>query len=774
MRAASAQTITIVQGQGQLVCDLCAGVPFSFPDDLVVLVTDANGNPVSNAAVSWTVVAADHIAPPNGQLIFGPSTVTGSSTSPGAGLCTQLGYSCQRYTGTDTGGKTLRVMSITATSSGKSITFTLTEAPSLSPSDITNQNVLASVTDPPANTLFTGTAGTTDSSGPAIQATVFTAAGTPVANVSVRLVPDAGSTPGAATATCASQTGADPGSVLTSSSGIATCNVVFGQVPSTGTPPQPSYVRILIGGVVTPLFQQNVINSAVLGLELSGETSGPIGFGAPFNARYEVIVTPATPAAVQIISGNNQTANRGQAFASPLVVKVVDASSPPNPLPSASVLWSVVPNGAAFVTPASPTTDSNGEVSATVALSTATAGGPLSVTATTANGKSATFNLSVNVAVTGLTISSGDMQSVSEGQQFQAVAVQVVTSTGQSAVDIPVQFAVISGPATVSASSNTTDQNGIAGVGLVAGNTTGPVIVTATVGAFSVSFHLTVLPPGLTLTSANFLNGAGFFATGNKNSGALSPCSIGTVVIGTPLTTATLPSVPNLFGAAIQQPSGASVIFNPTNTNPVTGDSAPILGAFGNSAQTLITFQVPCDVTPGGAVPVSVTLNNATTLTPVNLDIRSASPGIFELPMSDGIRRAVAVRPDGTFVSLTNPARRTETIRIYITGIGPVVPALATNALPTPGVDSLSTAAFLAVQIATPVTAANPLGLELVPVLPTSRVSPALLGVFELDIAIPADATQGNNTFLEVAVLVTNPGDYQDANPGVGSKLPIQ
>jgi uncharacterized protein (TIGR03437 family) len=274
-----------------------------------------------------------------------------------------------------------------------------------------------------------------------------------------------------------------------------------------------------------------------------------------------------------------------------------------------------------------------------------------------------------------------------------------------------------------------------------------------------------VLPPGLNLTTANFLNGAGFFATGDQNSGALSPCSVGTVVIGTPLTTATRPAVPNLFGIATQQPLGASVIFNPASTP----DQAPILNVTGiNSAQTLITFQVPCDVIPSGAVPVSVTLGSATTITPVSLDIRGASPGIFELPMSDGIRRAVGVRPDGTFVSISNPARRGEIIRIYITGIGPVSPALTTNALPTPGVDSLSTAAYLAVQVG------NQGGVEGVPVLSSSRVSPSLLGVFELDIMIPADALQGNNTFLEVGVLVTSTGNYQFAQPGVGSKLPIQ
>ena len=36
----------------------------------------------------------------------------------------------------------------------------------------------------------------------------------------------------------------------------------------------------------------------------------------------------------------------------------------------------------------------------------------------------------------------------------------------------------------------------------------------------------------------------------------------------------------------------------------------------------------------------------------------AASPGIFETVMSDGVRRAVVIRPDGSFVSPQNPARR--------------------------------------------------------------------------------------------------------------------
>jgi uncharacterized protein (TIGR03437 family) len=750
VHTASAQTISIVQGDGQLICDGCAGGTYSFLDDLIVLVSDANGNPLSGVTVTWSVTDADGIRPPAGTL--NSATTTTSGANAGTGLCNQIGNSCNRYSGNDTGSINIRVMAVTAAlSNGQKVTFTLTEAPNISASGSTEDNANALVTGPPNATLFEGTAGSTSSI--PITVTTSTNGGQAIPNISVRLVPDAGTPAGSPTASCETQAGADPGSTLTNSNGNATCKVVFGPVPSTGNPPTPTYFRVLIGGVVFPQYGQNIQDAVGLGL------GGPAGFSAPLNGRFQLIVTPATPNAVDIISGNSQSANPGQSIAAPLVVKVVDASSPPNPLAAVPVTWTVVPANAAVVTPASTVTGSNGEVSATVVLSNS-AVGSVQVTASTANGKSVTFNLTavVVVTVTSLApVSSTNNQSAPVGTAFQPISVQVTTGTGQSLANVSVHFSVTSGSASlVGTNPALTSSSGMAGIGVTAGTTAGPVVVTATAGGQSVVFNLTVTPPGLNLTSAAFLNGAGFFPSDTAgNFSALSPCSIATVVVGTPLTPATLPATANLYGVAIQQPSAAIVTIN--------GESAPILNITGlNTAQTLVTFQVPCDIAPGG-YGASVTLNNASTLQPVSLPVRSASPGIFEIPMSDGVRRAVAVRPDGTFVSLANPARLGETIRIYITGIGPTQPLLDTNALPTPGVDSLSTAAFLAVQL-------NGSGVA---VLPTSRVSPSLLGVFELDIQIPANAATGNNILLEVGVLVTSSGNYQFAQPA-GSHLPIQ
>jgi uncharacterized protein (TIGR03437 family) len=94
---------------------------------------------------------------------------------------------------------------------------------------------------------------------------------------------------------------------------------------------------------------------------------------------------------------------------------------------------------------------------------------------------------------------------------------------------------------------------------------------------------------------------------------------------------------------------------------------------------------------------------------------------------------------------------------LFITGLGPTSPPLVTGARPHRGVDCVSTAAYVAMALGD--------SFHNVAVL-SARASPEFIGVDELDFQVPADAPTGNDVFIEVGVLVTN--------PGVGSKLPIQ
>ena len=159
-------------------------------------------------------------------------------------------------------------------------------------------------------------------------------------------------------------------------------------------------------------------------------------------------------------------------------------------------------------------------------------------------------------------------------------------------------------------------------------------------------------------------------------------------------------------------------------------------------------LQVPCDVTPGSSVPVVVNIGGGSST--VNVPIQAASPGIFETPMSDGVRRAVAIRPDGTFVSLENPARRGEVIRIYVTGLGPTSPAITTGSLGVPGIDSLvSGEVIVGLQNS---------GVRVV----SARAANNLIGLYEVSFQVPADAPAGNDLVLSVAL---NPAERSARRP---------
>jgi uncharacterized protein (TIGR03437 family) len=188
----------------------------------------------------------------------------------------------------------------------------------------------------------------------------------------------------------------------------------------------------------------------------------------------------------------------------------------------------------------------------------------------------------------------------------------------------------------------------------------------------------------------------------------------------------------------------------------VGGVASPIYSVGNVGGVEQITFQVPCETGIAGSVPIIANVGGGTAT--VNLPVQAATPGIFETAMSDGVRRAVTIRPDGSFVSLQNPARRGEIIRVFVTGMGPATPAIVTGALPFAGVDSMISGQVI-------VGVANA-GARVV----TSRVSPNLLGVYEVAFQVATDSPTGNDVVLSVAV--NAPGDSATRFSN-GSKLPI-
>jgi len=705
---ASAQTparITPVSGNGQLICpslSYCAGQP-GFFQTMVAKVTDANGNPVSNATVNWAVTAGDYYIGVDFAGLRQKTTITDSN-----GI-TSNNYDIP-FTNALTGtiGFAFAQTTVTASAGSASTNFYLTQGLPANPLLNGGSQVppIGVEVVPPGADLypgatFSGSIGTT--ANPPIKIRVFTyQLRDPVPNVAVTLVNDPGSQ---ATITCAEQSGAGTNTVLTDATGVATCNPIFGGIAGT-----TGSAFVAVGG-----YDPTVSFGSASYFQLPG------GEG-----RLIVRVTAATPGAIRIVSGNSQSAQSGQSLAAPLVVKLESTSGVG--LGGSTINWTVSPSGAASLGSASTTTDANGQTSNTVRFSSGASGNVL-VTAALANSNitPVTFNLTAipNVTVTGLQIISGNNQSAIINTAFGAPLVVQLNATNGIASGIPVQFS-ITGPGTLSATSANTNNSGQAQVTVQATGQAGAVTVTASANGFNQTFNLTVAPPGPTLTPLAFMNAADF------QRGALSPCSLATVIA---------PGLaPGLQGMVVANFVGPLPYVLANDKVTVGGSAAPIMSVGRNAGGAeQLTFQVPCDVTPGSSVPV--TINVGVGSATINIPILAASPGIFQTVMSDGVTRAVMLRPDGSFVSPQNPARRGENLIAFATGLGVTNPLVTTNSVAAPS-------AIVAPQGSVIVGMAGG-GVPLI----TSQLSYDMVGLWLVTFNVPVDVRTGSDVPFSISVI---------------------
>jgi uncharacterized protein (TIGR03437 family) len=545
----------------------------------------------------------------------------------------------------------------------------------------------------------------------------------PIPGVSIRLVDPRGGTPAM---TCVTGNGADPGSVLTDANGDAFCTPLFASAVGNS-----QAVLVLVGGV-----NSSVVNNGL-----------PFGYWA--SSPFFVNVMPSTPGLIAKTGGDGQNANPGQSLTNPLQIKVTDAAGVAT-IAGAGITWKVTPATAATLGATTTTTDPNGLSQNTVLLA-AGAAGQFQVTATVTNAPalSTTFTVTANATITGVTASSGGGQSAVVNTAFaQALTVLVNGSNGQPLPYFGVSFS-IKGPAVLSATSATTDSTGHASVTATAGSSPGTVTVTAGAGTYTAVFTLTVVPVGPKITT--FTNGAQFYTTSDANHSALSPCGIGTLYgTGIAPTLQGVASASNWVGPLPYTLAGVSISFN--------NSQAPIFNVANTNGVESVTFQVPCDVTPGPAVPVKVQANggtaNATTI------VRAAGPGIFESYQADGVLRAVLEKTDGSFVTPDNPARGGDTIRMFATGLGVTLPAVSgTDGLPPMGVDAVVRADLF--------VGVNNNGTPLI----AKKLSPDLIGIYVVDFQIPYNTPQGSNIVLSLAA---NAIDGSPTQFSAGSKIPVR
>lgn len=206
----------------------------------------------------------------------------------------------------------------------------------------------------------------------------------------------------------------------------------------------------------------------------------------------------------------------------------------------------------------------------------------------------------------------------------------------------------------------------------------------------------------------------------------ISPGSLATI-FGTNLTS--LVGVMSPGGAASYQ--GVSVT--------VGNLPAPLFTVANVNGSEQINFQVPAELTAPNTLLVQVS-NNGSVGT-LNVPLVLVQPGIFEyVPTGSSLPYAAIVKPDGSVMGPANAASRGSTVVMYLTGLGPTSPFLATGELgPVPP----ATTVYQPV-----VVGLNNDGIPAV----FSGIAPYFVGLNQLNFTIPANAAVGSSIPFSVSV----------------------
>ncbi len=292
------------------------------------------------------------------------------------------------------------------------------------------------------------------------------------------------------------------------------------------------------------------------------------------------------PPTLTIVSGNGQSGLIGSPAAAALVVKLVDGAG--MPVSGQPIAW-VVTGGSATVASPSTNTDPTGQ--ATVNFTYGNNPGAIVISASAYGGlQVVNFNETATNATALLKI-TGDGQSGAPGAPLPvALKVRIQAPPG-SLAGVPITFTVLSGSATVTVSSTTTDPLGEAKTNVKLGLTPGTVKVLAQVsgGGPSATFTETVtgvlVPGALTIVS------------GDKQTIAPNTASVPLVVLlkgnGAPLAGQTITwsaTSGNLStGSSVTDASGhASTILTPTASGPIAVTAN--FAAFAQFTAAQVTF----------------------------------------------------------------------------------------------------------------------------------------------------------------------------------------
>lgn len=666
------QPIEIVSGNGQIVLS-----QFLAPLPLTVRVRDGAGNPQAGVTVSWQVQSGD-------------GNVTLASTITDARGQAQTQYGSVLFYNDSFNGPRSSV--VRASSPNGNVDFIVTAYPQSGPPP------LLLPANPPSVNLVTPAEGSTirvqagTTTVGAIKAAIFSGTlagfGTPIQNIGFSGSTGNDSDVGP-TANCV-QTN------LSNSQGDISCDIVAG----------------------ARLGQTN-FQACV------GNCQSP---GRSFTFLLDVVAGP--PGQITKRQGDNQSGGPGTLTPLALRGTVTDAFG--NRLGGVTVRVEVI-SGDATIESLFNNTNSDGDFSFLVRFGSSP--GEVKIR-TSAGNASTTWTVTNNVVIGNFVKVSGDNQSAVIGRPFATpLSVQLFDAQGRAIAGATVSFAVQSGQVTLSASSAVTNSQGIATVNATAGTNAGAISVSASAVSRVVTFSLTALPPGPTITRV--ANAAGF-------QNGLVPCGLATV-FGSNI-------APSLSGVVLGNSFVGPYSLRLNNVSiEVGGRTAPIVSLANLNGQEQATFQTPCDVTPGNST-LRMQVNEGSNSLAVT--VFAVQPGIFETTDSSGKKTGVIIKADGSYMTRENPTLRGESVVGFFTGLGQTVTPTTTN---TPGAYNNSTQ--VAAQIIIGINNEGaPVG--------SATMAPGLVGIYVVQFTVPEAAVTGLDRPFGIGAVGAD-GAYVPGNPSL-------
>lgn len=545
-----------------------------------VLVTDANGNPVSGVTVTWAVTA-------------GGGTVGNLSNSNASGIAVS----------THTLGSTVGVQTVTATAAGLSgspLTFASTAAAGaatsmvLSAGDGQTAEVGTAVTTAPAvgvtdqfgNAIVgvsvtfavtggsgsvTGSPATTDASGVATM-TAWTLGSTVGANTLQAtlgaLAPVDFTATGTAGAAANLELAAGDAQSAIAGNPVSTAPSVR-VVDQFGNPVQGvavTYGNVTGGGSTTGATPASGADGlAAVGSWTLGATAGPntldaTSAGLPDTITFTANGLGGAADSMFVAAGDAQTDSVGATLATPYSVRVVDVNE--NGVAGIPVTWTVTGGGGSVTM--TTNTDASGFATAVHVLGTTA--GPQTMTAALGgvSGSPLTFMSTATVGAAALAAASAGTGQTATVDQAVAVApaVLVTDGFGNPVSGVSVTFAVTAGGGSLAGGSTSTNASGIATIGSwTLGQTAG------------VANTLTATPTGITpvVFSATAVADAPTQLFVDAGDGQ-------TATAGTPVATAPRVQVLDQFDNAVP---GATVTFAVAGGGGATTGATPATDAGG-------------------------------------------------------------------------------------------------------------------------------------------------------------------------------------------------